>query len=328
MKKSIVVTMHLIFWVIYILYILVYYLILKIDYAYKFPKEVSFLYIFLFLIRPVFFYLAYVFIFKIIKNKKVLLVLLITFILSYAITFVLDRGIFAQSYLLLILSTNWFVVGGLFRFFVDWINKDRLQIQLSQQSIKSELALLRNQINPHFLFNSIHNIDTLISTNPAKASDSLLKLSDMLRYSINDADTDFIDLSKEIDYIRKYLSLQELRLTNKELVDFSITGNPENIRIAPMLFIPFIENAFKHITDKEAIAGISIKFNISDGNIHFEIINNFDQQKVISKDSSSGIGLTNVSRRLDLIYPDKHKLKITKEGNLYKAELTINTNAN
>jgi sensor histidine kinase YesM len=322
MKKSTIVKLHLFFWGIFILTSASRYLIPIIS-----PKEYSILLVIAGMGSPLFFYLAYTQIFKILKNKKLLFSALFSIVLLTSLCYLVDKKVFAYSSILILGIFKWLIYGSLFRFFIDWINKDQLQLQLSRQNLKSELALLRNQINPHFLFNSIHNIDTLISTNPAKASDSLIKLSDMMRYSFNEADAEFTDLSGEIEYIRKYLSLQELRITNSELVDFSVKGDLENIKIAPMLFIPFIENAFKHITDKEEKGGISIRFNITREHVYFEVDNIFDAAKDITKDSSSGIGLANVTRRLNLIYPDRHKLKITKENGHYKTELTVDINA-
>lgn len=324
MKKSTIVKLHLIFWGIFLLNQSLHMILpMKMLDAMTY----GFVTVFLTTSTPIFFYISYLYVFKLIKNKKIILIVFASFFLLAIVFYLYDKSLFTYSILTIFRAITWLIYGALFRFFIDWINKDQLQLQLSRQNLKSELALLRNQINPHFLFNSIHNIDTLISTNPAKASDSLIKLSDMIRYSFNEADAEFIDLSGEIEYIRKYLSLQELRITNSELVDFSVKGDMENIKIAPMLFIPFIENAFKHTTDKEEKGGISIRFNITREHVYFEVDNIFDVDKDITKDSSSGIGLANVTRRLKLIYPDKHNLKINKENGHYKTELTIDINA-
>ena len=324
MKKSTIVKLHLFFWGIFLLNES---LVMILPTKTLDIKTLSIISVFWKIGTPIFFYISYLYVFKLLKNKKIALIVLVSVILLAFSFYLLDKSLYTYSILTIGKAITWIIYGALFRFFTDWINKDQLQLQLSRQNLKSELALLRNQINPHFLFNSIHNIDTLISTNPAKASDSLIKLSDMMLYSFNEADAEFIDLSGEIEYIRKYMSLQELRITNSELVDFSVKGDLENIKIAPMLFIPFIENAFKHISDKEEKGGISIRFNITREHVYFEVDNIFDAAKDITKDSSSGIGLANVTRRLNLIYPDSHKLKITKENDHYKTELTIDINA-
>lgn len=325
MRKSIVISLHVAFWVTIISNrVLSNFIVGHLLEA----SDIKHAYFYSTFLQPLFFYLFYSFTFNILKNKKILLysTLLIT---GICLTVFFIKPQF-MGYLVMVISNfvAWGITGGLFRFFVDWLNKDKIQLQLSRQNLQSELALLRTQINPHFLFNSLHNIDTLISVNPEKASDSLIKLSDLMRYNLHDADTDFIELSKEMDYIKKYLSLQELRLANKELIEFKINGNTDNIKIAPMLFMPFIENAFKHITDKEVRAGISINFQISKHRIKLDVINVFDENKKTVKDETSGIGLSNVKRRLELIYPNSHKLEISKEKDRYKVELTIDMYAN
>jgi len=319
MKKSIIITLHVAFWFITIFsklfapYILSRFLSTDWGHAYML---VSYL-------PPLFFYLFYFSVFSIFRNKKILLYSTLLILLTVGVLYTINNQSLAYSTVFVSYLITWGIVGGLFRFFVDWLNKDKVQLQLSRQNLQSELALLRTQINPHFLFNSLHNIDTLILVNPEKASDSLIKLSDLMRYTLYDADTEFIELSKEIDYINKYINLQELRLTNKNLISFTVDGSVENIKVAPMLFISFIENAFKHATDKDAEAGISIQFKITDHRILFNVTNAFDATKHRVKDETSGIGLENVKRRLELIYPNTHKLNISTTGNQYKVELTI-----
>ena len=320
MKKSIVILLHVTFWVIMILDRVVAVFMLghlasmtDIGHASMFANY----------FQPLFFYLFYFCIFSILRSKKII-VYSILLILSFSfIMYIFNIHYFAYSIVFISSIIAWGITGGLFRFFVDWLNKDKIQLQLSRQNLQSELALLRTQLNPHFLFNSLHNIDTLILVNPEKASNSLIELSDLMRYTLYDADIDFIELTKEIDYIKKYIHLQELRLSNKELISFTVNGNTESIKVAPMLFMSFIENAFKHITDKEADAGISILFNITDQQIQFEVTNVFDATKKTVKDETTGIGLENVKRRLELIYPKSHKLEISIKDNRYKAALTI-----
>jgi two-component system LytT family sensor kinase len=320
MKKSIIISLHVAFWFITIFnkafapYILSRFLSIT-DYGHAY-EYVSYF-------PPLFFYIFYFYIFGIIKNKKILIYCAFLILATVFVMYIINSHSLGYSVVFISSLVAWGIMGGLFRFFVDWMNKDKVQLQLSRQNLQSELALLRTQINPHFLFNSLHNIDTLILVNPQKASDSLIKLSDLMRYTLYDADTEFIELSKEIDYIKKYINLQELRLTNKNLISFTVEGSVQIIKVAPMLFISFIENAFKHITDKEVEAGISIQFKITEHRILFNVTNAFDLTKSTVKDETSGIGLDNVKRRLELIYPESHKLDISTYENRYKVELTI-----
>ena len=319
MKKSIIISLHVAFWFITIFNKFFAPFIL----SNLLPTDWAHAYMYVSYYPPLFFYLFYFSIFFILKNKKVLLYSVLLIPITVFVLYCIDNHTLAYSIVFLSNFVAYGITGSLFRFFVDWLNKDKIQLQLSRQNLQSELALLRTQINPHFLFNSLHNIDTLILVNPEKASDSLIKLSDLMRYTLYDADTEFIELSKEIDYINKYINLQELRLTNKNLITFTVDGSVENIKVAPMLFISFIENAFKHATDKDAEAGISIQFKISEHRILFNVTNAFDATKNRVKDETSGIGLENVKRRLQLIYPDSHKLEISTKDNQYKVELTI-----
>jgi len=216
-----------------------------------------------------------------------------------------------------------FLIGSLFAQGYDWYRKIAKQKELEKQNVQSELSLLKNQINPHFLFNTLNNIDSLIKSNPPKASKTLVQLSDMMRYMIYDTNTDTIPLKQELNYIENYLKLQNLQYPNDKLVDYTVTGDIDNIRIAPMLFIPFIENAFKHCTDKEKENAIRLSFEIINRTIIFTSVNISDKEQVISKDKSSGVGLEIVKRRLELRYPQMHTLVIKEENNLFCISLKI-----
>jgi LytS/YehU family sensor histidine kinase len=324
MKKSTIIKVHLAYWGIYFFNHLINSLL-----APTITDQKAFAYynVVMASLIPIFFYISYVNVFKFIKNKKMILTALGVVLVMIASVIVIKIDISMYFFRFYILLVTWTIYGALFRFFIDWANKDRMQLQQSKQNLKSELALLRNQINPHFLFNSLHNIDTLIAKDPQKASYSLLQLSDMLRYSFNEADCEEIELDKEVEYLKKYLNLQNLRTSNSELVEFNISIENPNTKIAPMLLIPFVENAFKHTTDKDKKQGITITLNEKSGIINFKVSNLHDPEKMISKDSSKGIGISNVSKRMEILYPCKHKLNISHDSELFKAELTIDTNA-
>ena len=324
MKKSTIIKVHLAYWGIYFFNHLIQTLLAP---TITDQKAYAVYNVIMASLIPIFFYISYVNIFKFIKNKKLILTALVVILAMTASVIVIKRDISMYFFRFYIVMITWTIYGALFRFFIDWANKDRMQLQQSKQNLKSELALLRNQINPHFLFNSLHNIDALITKDPQKASYSLLQLSDMLRYSFNEADCELIELDKEVDYLKKYLNLQNLRTSNTELVDFNISIENPNTKIAPMLLIPFVENAFKHTTDKDKKQGITITLNEKSGIINFKVSNIYDPEKMISKDTSKGIGISNVSKRMEILYPGKHKLNISHDSELFKAELTIDTNA-
>ncbi len=322
MKKSTIIKAHLAFWGIYFFNRLINSLLAP---TITDQKAFAIFNVIMACIIPLFFYVSYVNVFKFIKNIKWTLTTLVVIMAMTASVFVIKRDISMYFFRFYMLMVTWAIYGALFRFFVDWVNKDRMQLQQSKQNLKSELALLRNQINPHFLFNSLHNIDTLITKDPQKASYSLLQLSDMLRYSFNEAEAEYTGLDKEIDYLKKYINLQNLRITNCELVEFNISVENPDVKIAPMLLIPFVENAYKHTTDKEKQHGIVINLREKSGIINFTVSNLHDPNKIISKDSSKGIGISNVSKRMQILYPNKHKLEISHDEKLFKISLEIDT---
>jgi LytS/YehU family sensor histidine kinase len=163
--------------------------------------------------------------------------------------------------------------------------------------------------------------------NQAKASKALIKLSDIMRYMLNESHLDHVSLEKELDYIENYISLEKLRIKNPNFVKYTITGDYKEINIAPMLFLPFIENAFKHSVDTECENGLEISININKNLISLNCENKYDKT-YSENDNTHGIGLDTVKKRLELIYPGKHKLKISKNNSLFKAELQIEVNDN
>jgi len=204
-----------------------------------------------------------------------------------------------------------------------WYQNQQTKAELENKNKTSELALLRTQMNPHFLFNTLNNIDSLIITNPGKASDAIIKLSDIMRFMLYDTSTDAVPLDKEINYLKSFISLQQMRLKDPEFVKIEITGNCSGKSIAPMLFIPFVENAFKHGQKNVESPGITINLDCQPDSVNFEVINRVDERNEINKDKMTGIGLNNTRRRLELLYPDKHEMSYKQENGFYISRLTI-----
>lgn len=218
-------------------------------------------------------------------------------------------------------------IGGGLKSLLQYAEQKKRQEQLEQQNLKSEIALLRIQLNPHFLFNTLHNIDTLIFDNQDKASQSLIKLADIMRYMLTDAKSEMVDLQKEIENLENYMALERLRLKNERFLNFNVSGNLIGKNIAPMILIPFVENAFKHSIDSDAENGIIIDFKIDNNLIKFKCENRFEKSGT-EKDKVHGIGLETVKKRLGLIYPDKHKLTIDMVDSNFKVNLEIQLNEN
>lgn len=218
------------------------------------------------------------------------------------------------------------VSGSLLRALILWISDQKIKKTLEKKNLQMELALLRAQVNPHFLFNTLNNIDILIEKNPAKASEYLKKLSDIMRFTIYDASAEKILLSQELEYLRKYIDLQRIRSTATDFVRFEVVGEPGDLQIAPMLFIPFIENAFKHCTNKKQENAISILIRIIREDIYFSCTNILDPTPGLEK-TKGGAGLDIIKNRLTLIYP-AHILHMEETDQHYIVNLNVKLNEN
>ena len=210
----------------------------------------------------------------------------------------------------------------IFRRFSDSIRLEREKQALLLQNTQSELALLKMQVSPHFLFNTLNNIDYLVTFDTEKASGSIAKLGAILRYMIYDAEVEKIALEKELKHIEDYIDLLRLRTSGENYLQYHLDGRPEQLRIAPMLFLPLIENAYKHSAAKEGENIINIDILIEKRKLQFVISNEYDTYRK-TQPKEGGLGLNIVKRRLELIYPDRHSLTITKDNKRFKVELTL-----
>lgn len=203
------------------------------------------------------------------------------------------------------------------RFFERTKLEERRNSELQKEKISSELEYLKQQINPHFLFNALNSIYSLTILNSENSSDAVLKLSSILRYMLYETDKDKVQLSDEVEVIENYLGLQQLRLTNKTVVKFEKSGNLEPYRVEPMLLIPILENAFKYGVDSSTLTTIDITLRVSNYNLYFGCVNKIVKQNDNAK--NSGIGIKNIRRRLDLLYSDyTYKFSaISKDNNFY-----------
>ncbi len=193
--------------------------------------------------------------------------------------------------------------------------------KLETDQLASELNFLKTQINPHLLFNSLNNIYVQTRKRPDEAAESVLLLSDLMRYQLYDCAKENVNLSDEIEYLKNYLKLDKLRKNNTE-VAFHVDGSPEHIKIAPFLFIPFVENAVTHGISSNDPSFIDINFDVDGRNLDFVIKNS--KPILPNKKLNGGIGLANVKRRLELLYPDLHELKIENKKDQFGVSLKIN----
>lgn len=203
------------------------------------------------------------------------------------------------------------------------VGVDRLIRDKEQKD--NELRHLKAQLNPHFLFNTLNNLYGLSVAESKKLPGLMLKLSELLRYSLYDTNQNYVAVQKELDYISNYVELERIRLSDKTDIKLEITGDYTDQYIAPLLLIIFVENSFKHFSvEKGRQAFVHITFNIRDCQLQFNIKNSVDPDySPVQNKSKGGLGLGNVKQRLDLIYPQQYTLKIAKENAYYEVNLEI-----
>ncbi len=197
-------------------------------------------------------------------------------------------------------------------------------LQLQKEKLQLELRSLKAQVHPHFLFNTLNNLYSLTLKNSERAGEMVLKLSDIMRYVLYEANEDQVALEKEISFIRNYIELQRIRYNERYKIEFNVTGDVNYFQVAPLLFIDFVENSFKHGLDKRFTDGfVSVEFTITKNTLLFQVTNSSGQSDEASMKENSGIGLQNVRRRLELIYPEKYELDISGNADIYKVNLTL-----
>ncbi len=225
-------------------------------------------------------------------------------------------------------GTAWIVyISFAYRFIKDWFVNEQVRKQLIAEKLTMELALLKAQVNPHFLFNTLNNVYSLaLSEKAENTANSVEKLGALMRYSLHDAQADCILLSKELDYLERYVDLQKLRTTPDRLtvkVRMDV-GEISSQKIAPMILIPFVENAFKYGVSTAKVSQITIDITYAAGALSLSVQNNIHSQQVSNSDEvPSGLGLANLQERLRLIYPGRHRLVHGAAGNTYRVELDV-----
>lgn len=204
----------------------------------------------------------------------------------------------------------------------EYKKSEKIKQKLLEETYKTELKYLKAQLNPHFLFNGINSVYHLIGKNDALAKQTLLQFSGLLRYQLYESNTHIL-LEKELDYVLKYIKIEETRKGSDIRLDYDIKSENPTIKIAPLLLIPFIENAFKHCSNHVDSSAniIKIKIEAAGGKLHLYVANSYDQ--LINENVAGGIGLTNAQKRLSLLYPDTHQLKINKEKDNHIVDLSI-----
>jgi sensor histidine kinase YesM len=243
---------------------------------------------------------------------------------SPAAFFAIGNWVHMQLTMLLIFLTT----AGLsiaYFFLKEWARNELVRNQLEAYQLSTEIKFLKSQINPHFLFNTLNNLFSMAQEKGNdELADGISKLSGMMRYMIYDSNAGSVPLNKEIAYLEDCITLNKLRYADDEVkVIFDYPPQTGSITIAPMLFIPFVENAFKHGVSIGQTSGIDIAIIVSDQKLIFTCINTKYSAIKKMEDEKSGIGLENVKRRLDLLYPGKHNLQINEDHGKYIVKLEI-----
>ncbi len=318
---------QVLFWIIWIGYPF-------INADYDNPSSVRFI-IMLFWVRiieiPLFYFNLYYLIPKVFRVKGIATYLIILILLCSAFIFMEDKIKFIinpeykRSFTFFIFFPALFVaaVSTGYGLVTELQRQERDRQDERQERLQSELSFLRSQISPHFIFNVLNSIVYLIRTNSPSAESITIQLAELIRYMLYEADDKQVTLSKELDYLNNYISLQKIRYGEDVPVKLTITGTEGSQLIEPMLLIPFVENAFKHGVGMAKNPRIDITINFDQNKLDFEVENTIGGGESADKDSSSGIGLKNVTRRLELLYPDSHKLDVNERNNLFVVNLTL-----
>lgn len=282
----------------------------------------------------IFYFNAIVLIPKLLRKKKIVLYIASIFA-TFALLFFTDQFLnyiffkvffyklnnflFVNSYPIIFVL----VVSSAYRIILDKVKLDRESIDKMNENLKTEISLLRSQVSPHFMFNVLNNMVALARKKSDLLEDSLIKLSQLLRYMLYETQHR-VTMAKEIEYLQNYILLQQQRFGNTVKVNTSFDTKNDHLEIEPMLLIPFVENAFKHGTTLIENPVIDIALKYKENQIVFTVKNQYNKNTSEVKDATSGIGLENVKRRLQLLYPSSHTLQIDKKDAYFEVCLKIN----
>lgn len=206
-----------------------------------------------------------------------------------------------------------------------WQDDEKRKTEIEKERVTTELSFLKQQINPHFLFNALNNIYSLTLNTSSPASGALLKLSSILRYMLYETEHTTVLLKDELNIIVDFIELQKIRITEKVKVNYQVIGIPGNLKIAPLLLIPIIENAYKYGIDNVNKSFINITVKIDSDQLELNVSNRVISSS-LGKEATAGIGIKNIKRRLDLLYPDKYSFDTVEKDSIFNVELKINLN--
>lgn len=215
-------------------------------------------------------------------------------------------------------------LGSFFKFYRHWHEMREDVISYEKEKVDAELTALKAQINPHLLFNSLNNIYSLSLDKSDKTPEIILKLSDLMSYVLYDCKKDLVSVKQEVEFINNFIDLEKQRFEDNIAIDLQINIESFDINIAPLVFLPFIENAFKHVgSQNNNKPYINIQLDIADNIAHFKAVNSIHEENKAEKSPYSGIGMQNISKRLLYLYPEQYKLDISESENEFSVDLKI-----
>lgn len=347
MKKTVIIALHTFYWLGYIFLVLAFCAIMfgiqqaanpEAHFFFTFANYVNVAGLTL-LPAVLTFYGTYFYLFdRLLKKKRYGLLILSGYLLSAFSIFIafcvislfsgsffwLKDGIGAFVLILALLALIPFIqfcIAVMIRGFISWFEESRLRKEIQQKNEAIELELVKARLNPHFLFNTLNNIDELILKNPVLASEYLVKLSDMLRTMLYEHRTQKISLQDDIAYIQQYLDLQKIRISREDCIDFRVRGDMEHVLVSPMLFLPFIENAFKYYDKSNTREKISLELKVSGKQLEFLCRNPYHLH-VNALPASPGIGNELIEKRISLLYPG-YKLARKMGSGVYEIHLSL-----
>ena len=233
---------------------------------------------------------------------------------------------YSSTFIIQAAATSLFIVifVAMLRFAKDWFEFEARKKAVENEKLTAELNFLKAQINPHFLFNTLNNLYYLAYSKSENTTEVIAKLSQMMRYMIYESNHAKVLLTREIEYMQNYISLERLRLNNQIPIRFDITGNVEDVWITPLIFITFLENAFKHgVTNNNADAWVNVSIRIDSKDCIYRVENSKIMNAQTDNGGKSGIGLQNVKRRLELSYPAEYLLSVDDQTDRYAVQLNL-----
>jgi two-component system LytT family sensor kinase len=332
MNRIIKIILHLFYWMVFCLFtgIIGY----RLSGGFEFISQNIFSFLYNLAWAAVQFYAFYFFFYLFIEKQRYTAYFVLSLFVSVGVSFILTilyKFLFNIhiNYRLIEFVPQMFgtfiigQTGSLLRGFIHWFEDIQRKQEMEKIVLQNELDTLNAQLNPHFLFNTLNNIDSLIHSNSEKASESLVTLSEIMRYMLYDARKPNVPLMNEVNHYKNIIKLQSLRFKNPELVSFDVEIQNETVEIAPLLFLPFIENTFKYATFEEVGATIEMSLKSDGKNVKFNCRNHFRKNDPSMNTKTGGIGLSNLKRRLELLYKGRYALKINDENSFFIAQLTI-----